>query len=226
MRSLSKHRLRGVVHKPGDLVLTHIPRVKKGVTTRLRYQTVGPFEVLPHTFPPTASNGSYNVYNLRHLGTGAKTTVNVRQIMPYVSRSAHEADCPNDANATSPAVQPLPFNPQSNSFVLLPNEGGQAYQLLRIVSRDGDAVTAQYLNTTDKKRLKHFRLVWQHDTKSEIQSNRKPSNKGYRAWTDHFATADFNQREASPVQIGTGANGNHFNLSAAEVQATLKAPAL
>jgi len=219
-RIRTEKQLYSVKHMPGDLVLTHIPRVKKGITTRLRYQTIGPFEVLEHNSPPSP-DGSFNVYRLKHLGSGQETTVNVRQILPYISRKAHEATAKKLPTPT-PSNKTTLFDPKIGEFVLLPNEGGVAYQLLRVVDREGNhEVTAQYLNTTNKDRLTRFRSCWQHDSKCELQSNAPPKNKGYTAWTDTFDMGELCQRVIKPVKIGAAPNGAWFNLSKNEVQRTL-----
>ena len=62
-------KFRIVHHKEGSLVNVTRPITKKGGTSRLIYQAIGPFEVLGHNSPPN-SDGSFNVYKLRHLGTG------------------------------------------------------------------------------------------------------------------------------------------------------------
>ena len=215
--------LRSIVYYPGDLVLMHIPRVKKGITTRLRYQTTGPFEVQPHASHVTPnSDGSYNTYRVRHLGSGQETTANVRQILPCISKTAHLQDAHNTDFATPPVVPP--FDPHPGSFVLLPNEGGVPYHLLKVLTRDDRIVHAQFLNTNDTQRLKRFRLCWQHDSKPEIQSNRQHNAHGYRAWADDFAIDELCQLEVQPTKIGATPSGNWFNLRKTAVAKALATP--
>jgi hypothetical protein len=122
--------------------------------------------------------------------------------------------------AKKPTVQPaqaeIQFDPQPGSFVLLPNEGGCAYQLLRVTARDGDGVTAQYLNTTEKTRLRNFRYCYYHPDKKEIQSMHAVNNKGYEKWSDEFTVQDFCQMEIMAVKSPVG-----FSLKRSEVNDVL-----
>jgi hypothetical protein len=228
-RERAAKELRSIVYGQGDLVLMHIPRTKKGTTTRLRYQTIGPFEVLPHLHLSRANaDGSFNTYRLRHLASGQETTANVRQILPYISRAAHDHLQP-PTHLPASVTPPAKFDPQPGSFVLLPNEGGVPYHLLQVLSRDGEDVVAQYLNTTQKKRLSGFRLCWQYTgagTQPEIQSNAQPTKKNYTAWNDNFVIAEFCQREVNPEKIGTKAVTSFFTLKKTDVSETLKHPPL
>jgi transposase InsO family protein len=203
---LDADRVRYIIsYEPGALVHVHVPRLKKGVTTRLRYQTIGPFEVLEHNSPPNP-DGSYNVYRLRHLGTGNEDTYNVKQILPYISRVAHEKAI-LDKPSTTPVQANVDFDPKPGAFILLPNCGGKAYQLLKVLHRDNDSVTAHYVNTTDKQRLRNFKFCWQHPTDLEIQSNFAITKKGYTKWSDEFLTSEFCQIE---IPVRKDALGFHL----------------
>ena len=184
---------------------------------------MGPFEVLPHISTPS-SDGTFNVYRLRHLGSGEETTANVRQMLPYISRAAHDAQ--TTTTPTPSAVPTAVFVPEAGSYVLLPNEGGVPFQLLKITDVDGHVLTAQYLNTTDKHRRRRFRLCWQHDSELEMQPNTQPQQPGYTPWLDTFARADFCQRSVVPTKIGQSASGSWFNLPKSEIDATLACPPL
>ena len=80
---------RVIHHAAGSLVNVSRPVTRKGETSRLLYQTIGPFKVLGHASPPN-SGGGYNVYRLEHLSTGKVTTFNVRDIVPFISNEAYE----------------------------------------------------------------------------------------------------------------------------------------
>jgi hypothetical protein len=216
--------LYGLSYQPGDLVLMHIPRVKRGVSARLRYQTTCPYQVLPH-LPASRPNpdGSYNTYRVKHLGSGNETTVNVRQMLPYISQEAHSLQTPATPAAAPDSQEvgePVEFDPGPGDFVLLPNQDGVPFHLLQIVSRDGRMTEAQYLNTTQATRERGFRLCWQHDTEKEVQANLKPRKKGYEAWTDDFAIEEFCQKVIKPKKLGAG-TCVCYNLSKAEIRATL-----
>ena len=73
-----KYRI--VHHAAGSLVNVTRPITRKGETSRLLYQTIGPFKVLPHKSAPN-SGGSYNVYSLEHLGTGMSIHEDYRYAM-------------------------------------------------------------------------------------------------------------------------------------------------
>ena len=164
----------------------------------------------------------------------------MRQILPYIravarrhptdhdsatAAASDDPDCP-ELTSTTPTATCPPFDPQPGSFVLLPNEGGQPYQLLRITERDGHGVKAHYLNTTDKERRRRFRLCWQHDTELERQHNTKPRHSGYTAWIDDFGISDFCQRTILPTKVGHSPAGSWFNLPTQEIRRTLAHPPL
>ena len=113
--------------------------------------------------------------------------------------------------------------------MLLPNEGGVPYHLLQVLARDGDDVVAQYLNTTQKKRLAGFRLCWQYNgagTQPEIQSNAKPTKKHYEPWSDNFVIAEFCQREVYPEKKGSKASTSFLTLKKTDITEVLKHPPL
>jgi hypothetical protein len=146
--------------------------------------------------------------------------MNVRQLMPYLSASDAEHR-PTLLSPPTPTVQsveaPVVFDPQPGAFVLLPNEGGCAYQLLRITDRDASSASAQYLNTTEKTRLKNFRYCYYHPDKKEIQSMYAVTNKGYEKWIDEFDIADFCQSEVTVNKTPTG-----FQLKRSDINEVLK----
>ena len=227
-RFKADQELYSLVYHPGDLVLMHIPRVKKGISSRLRYQTTGPYEILEHqTSARRNQDGTYNTYRIKHLGSGQQTTANVRQLLPYISRQAHDVN-QFEENETRPSPTPLnkestneAFDPQPKDFVLLPNQDGVPYHLLQITHRDGRTVEAQYLNTSQGRRERGFKLCWEHPDKPEIQSNTKPPQKNYGPFIDDFTIEEFCQRCIAPSSLGSGRN-QCWNLNKKEIQKTLQ----
>ena len=216
-------------HAPGSLVLLHRPITRKEQTTRLLYQTVGPFEVTGKL--PNQDPSKCNAYYLKNIGTGKVTPHNVRDILPYISSEAYAAKTDDDAHqgahTAPPAMNPGvddSFDPQAGDWLLLPNFGGVKYHLLKVVERLGDRVKAWYYNTPNSKRLTLFCSVYSHASKPEIQSNRKPTQKGYSPHVDTIPIADFNQTTYSHKHISSTKAG--YKLNRKEVDRVLSYPPL
>ena len=225
--SADKHRYT-MTYDVGDLVLVHTPRIRTGVAARLTYQSTGPYEVLPPN-PQIRPNpdGSYNVYRLRHLASNKIITSNVRQMMPYISRAAHEAEKGTILSSADEPDKPEPFEPDEGDFLLLPQSDRKIkHHLLQVLNRDGDEVVAQYYNTTRPNRLVNFKKCWAHPTKMEIQSMQRPKFAGYEPWTDTFVITDFCQSIARPIRIGTKRVTYSYRLAPKEVARLLKRPPL
>jgi hypothetical protein len=181
----------------GDLVLLWRPIYKKGISSRLLYQTIGPYEVVGHPKP--------NIYSLVKLGTKnvdeKASSHNVSEMCPYITKEHYEEQQekakPPAPDATGAAVDAaadaVAFDPQSGDFLLLPNFGGTPYHLCKVTDVNGDRISFHYYNTTSPKRLNNFRPCWQHAKLKEAQSLSKPKLKGYTPMTDTIQVNEFCQ---------------------------------
>lgn len=232
-RIAQEKKLYSTMYQKGDLVLVRLQRFRPGVATRLRYQSSGPWEVLgPPRKAKPREDGSHNAYRLRHLASGKEMISNVKYILPYISKEAFQAlpsnsekegeDSSPDSNEAAPV-----FEPKEGSFVLLPNnEDEKPWFLLKVLEKDGERLTCQYLNSTSSNPLRGQRLCWKHSQKAEIQSNRPPAQAGYMPWTDVFLCAELCQREMSLKPVGTGKYPKCYLVPPAELASCLEHPAL
>jgi hypothetical protein len=92
------------------------------------------------------------------------------------------------------------------------------------VERLGDRVKAWYYNTPNSNRLTLFRSVYSHAFKPKIQSNRKPTQKGYSPHVDTIHIADFNQTTYRHKHISFTKAG--YKLNRKEVDRVLSYPPL
>ena len=226
-------KFRVVHHKEGSLVNISRPITKKGETSRLLYQAIGPFKVLGHSSPPN-SDGSYNSYRCEHLGTGRVSSFNVRDIIPYISVEAYEQEKArasqaelNEEEVEKEEYKKDPdFDPKEGDFLLFPNFGDVPYHLVQVTGRPfKDAVTFSYFGVSkqNKKRLVGFQQVWNHEdaSKPEIQQNAPVKLKGYKIVDHEVLLSEFCQEVIVPVEYGPPTN-RKFKLKYSDVQEVLK----
>ena len=210
-----------VTHEKGDLVLIKAPVYKKGKTSRLLYQSVGPFEVIGPASSPN-KDGSFNVYRLRHLTSDKIVTYNVELIVPYISRRMHyELQENAEAERVDQGISTLSnptFDPQPNDFLLLPDFGGVPYHLVQVqsVEDDGD-VNFLYLNTSDKERKVRFRWVYTHESDLEIQAM-TCNRKGYIKEVHTAPSGVFCQH---PVAVEKKPGSIGYSLKAKDIKEVL-----
>ena len=214
-------------HAAGSLVNVSRPVTRKGETSRLLYQTIGPFKVLGHASPPN-SGGGYNVYRLEHLSTGKVTTFNVRDIVPFISSGAYERVLEEQQEEkeedSDEALADEDFDPQPGDFLLFPNFQDVPYHLIRVKTRPfTDHITFNYygVKKTNKTRLKGWQLVWTHPSKSELQSNSEVKLKGYEVADVELPLTAVCQKVIVPVEY-TYCGKNYFRLKKADVKDVLK----
>ena len=206
-----------VSYEKGDLVLIRAPVTKKGQTSRLLYQAMGPFEVIGPASSPD-DDGAYNAYKLRHLTSNNVTSYNVMNMHPYISRTAHTkiVEQKRSDNEQTGVVekQNFSFEPQPGDFLLFPNFNSVAYHLVQVAEVANGDVSFHYYNTSDKKRLRRFRKVWTSPVEAkEIQSMTKPAQKG---WTQDLHSADvgeFCQMQIPTTLGGTSGAGRHLTVA-------------
>ena len=203
------------------------PITKKGETPRLIYQAIGPFEVLGHNSPPN-SDGSFNVYKLRHLGTGRVAAYNVKDIVPYISKEAYEQDQEETAQEAKEDEEEIlenqDFDPKEGDFLLFPNFGNVRYHLIRVISRPyDDEIKFCYYGVpkTNKKRLTGFQRVWTHPTKPEIQQNAECNLKDYSVSEHDLPLSEVCQKVIEPISYMTKGR-MCFKLRAEDVKNVLK----
>ena len=220
-------KYRVVRHEEGSLVNVVRPITKKGETSRLLYQAMGPFEVLRHNSPPN-SDGSYNVYRLKHLGTGREAAYHVKDIIPYISKQAYEQEkeeiAVEAAEEETEVLENAEFDPQVGDFLLFPNFGNVKYHLIRVMSRPfEDEIKFCYYGVpkSNKKRLNGFQQVWTHPTKPEVQQNAECKLKDYAAVQHDLPLNEVCQKVIKPdTHVSKGRLC--FKLKAADVKDVLR----
>ena len=215
-----------VYHAPGSLVNVSRPITKKGETSRLLYQTMGPFEVAGQ------ANKSANVCKLKHLGTGKIQSFNVRDIMPFISKGAYEREIEEqqeEEKADDGEVKTDDsFDPQPGDFCLFPNFQDVDYHLVQVASRPfPDEMTVHYYGVpkSNKKRLTGFSKVWTHESKPEVQTNAECKLKDYKLVSHELMISDVCQKVIVPVLYSRGKK-DYFKLKPADVKDVLKYRAL
>ena len=217
-----------ITYKIGDLVLVYRPTVKKGVTRKLLYKGVGPYEVISNPHP--------NVYKLRRMGTSQISTHNVRDICPYISR-AHFMKRVEDKQDVPDQDTQLPetLDPKPGDYLLFPGTISDAerkselrdedlpFYLCKVVSYDVDtgSVHIQYYNTYSKAkrpRVQGYYPCWKHESTAVEQFAAKCPKK-------HLAVEDpdIPLEEFCPVKITPmrGKRGS-VNLKKEQVRRALK----
>lgn len=231
LNASADEKLRVIHHAPGSLVNVSRPITKKGQTSRLLYQTIGPFEVMGHASPAN-TDGSYNVFKLKHLSTGKEQSFNVRDIVPFISREAYEKVLEEEREEEKAEDEEVcsndKFDPQPGDFCLFPNFQDVPYHLVRCVSRPfPDAMMMQYYGVSkqNKKRLKNFAKVWTHESEPEVQTNGECKKEGYTAEEHYLPLESLCQKVIVPVSYVTKGQ-TLFKLKAADVKEVLKYKAL
>ena len=227
LNATADEKLRVIHHAPGSLVNVSRPITKKGQTSRLLYQTIGPFEVMEHASPAN-TDGSYNVFKLKHLSTGKEQSFNVRDIVPFISKEAYEKVLVEEQEEEKAEDEEVcsndNFDPQPGDFCLFPNFQDVPYHLVRCVSRPfPDAMMMNYYGVSkhNKKRLKNFAKVWTHDSKPEVQTNGECKRVGYAAEEHYLPLESLCQKVIVPVSYMTKGQPL-FKLKAADVKDVLK----
>jgi hypothetical protein len=200
----------------GDLVLLARPVIgsrKRGTTTRLLFQNIGPFEVMEYI--------GNNAYRLRKLGTDTVTTHNVKYMNPYLTKSAYEKQTLPLVDPDAPQVVIPPYSPMPGDFMLFTGLSGSdvPYHLVTILEyhTDSEEVEFTYLNnSTTTGHLRNFRPVWTAIDQVEKQQMRAP--KGNYSRAPHSAHRDHFCWTSIPVQK----TSNGFNLTALNVRKAME----
>jgi hypothetical protein len=168
-----------LTYSVGDLVLLARPVIgskKKGTTTRLLFQNIGPFEVMEYL--------GNNTYRLRKLGTDSITTHNVKYMNPYLTKAAHEKQTLTKADPDAETVAIPAYVPQPGDFMLFVGlaSADVPFHLVEVIEfhSDSDDVEFYYWNnSTSSGMLRNYRPVWSAPDQKEIQSMSKPPQKNY-----------------------------------------------
>ena len=190
-------------HDQGDMVFVHRPICKKGKTSRLLFQNIGPFEVVEPGCPANA-NGSYNAYKLKCIATGKISPFNVRDISPYLKKNElremnEEKDAEDDGNENEELQLVNPeFSPVVGDFLLFTGFKDVQFHLIRVTAPVEDGIVKfHYFNTISSKRLVGFAKVWTHQSKKEIFANSIMGN-GYECEEHEVAVSDVAQKVIVP----------------------------
>jgi hypothetical protein len=192
----------------GDLVYVHRPIAKKGQTSRLLYQNMGPFEVVAPASPPNV-HGFYNAYTLRNLATGAESPFGVKDIHPYLKKgevAEMEAEKEEDEEAKGDdgeleVLMDEDFQPQTGDFLLFAGFQGVDYHLVRVTSIPNDEILKfNYFNTLSKGRLTGFAKVYTHESEKEILTNMYLNKPGYESEEHEVALDDLCQKVIVPEE--------------------------
>ena len=193
-------------HDEGDLVFVHRPICKKGKTSRLLFQNIGPFQVVGPACPANV-NGGYNAYRLRNLATDKVSPFNVRDVSPYLKKKEaqemeeekEECDSECDDDAEDAPLVNSDFAPEVGDFLLFTGFKDVAFHLIQMTAPVEDGTLKfKYFNTTSAKREVGFAKVWTHPTKKEIFSNASEV-KGYESEEHEVAVGDVAQKVIVPV---------------------------
>ena len=187
-----------LTYSVGDLVLLARPVIgskKKGTTTRLLFQNIGPFEVMEYI--------GNNAYRLRKLGTDAITTHNVKYMNPYLTKAAHEKQTLTKADPDANTVAIPAYVPQPGDFMLFVGLASSdvPFHLVEVLEfhSDSDDVEFYYWNnSTSSGMLRNYRPVWSAPDSKEIQSMSKPPQKNY-VKVAHTAHRDYFCWSSIPV---------------------------
>ena len=167
----------------GELALRWTANPKVGVYGKLAYKTTGPYEITAkHPRNP-------DVYALRplHQPNAEPKMVHIRELVPYITRAAHEKEEQTDVDQEADEVLEV----KVGDHLLLKN--GQRDFLTKVLARSGPYVTIQYYNTAGADKDKELKLVWYRQNPGadgeeyqEIFADKlttKQQKDGYVAWT-------------------------------------------
>ena len=172
-----------VKYNTGDLCLVSRPVLGnriKGTATRLRYQHIGPFEVIE-------ARGSSS-YLLKKLGTNTTSAHHVRNMSPYLTKEAYETEVVKPAledAAANAATGAKAIIPKVGDFLLYTGHGStdRPWYLVKVTAyfQDDEHVNFHYYNTRRKAKLPlvGHRPVWIKPNKPEVQAMLQPD--GYTA---------------------------------------------
>ena len=220
-----------MIHEEGSFVLVNRPITKKGETSRLLYQCIGPFEVVGPACP-ASPDGSYNAYKLKCLATGKVSPFNVTDIHPYLEKGekgnwekeeGEEEEEKEDGLEWS-EEELEGFDPQEGEFLLFPGFNNVPYHLIRVVDRpDSDTISFHYYGKPVKeKKASEYAKVWTHDTESkEMQSNQKVIKKGYRTVVHSIPIEDVCQKVIVPEEYRKKSK-SFFRMTQSQVDGVLR----
>ena len=194
----------------GELALRWTANPKVGVYGKLAYKTTGPYEITAvHPRNP-------DVYALRplHQPNAEPRMVHIRELVPYITRAAHEKEEQTDVDHEADAVLEV----KVGDHLLLKN--GQRDFLTKVLARSGPYVTIQYYNTAGADKDKELKLVWYRQNPGadgeeyqEIFADKlttKQQKDGYVAWTEQIHLHLFYQRIVEPKDMKIKPNGRHI----------------
>ena len=202
-------------HLTGSLVIVNRPIVKKGQTSRLVYQCIGPFEVVGPACPPN-SDGSFNAYRLKCLATEKISPFNVTDIHDYLEPGEkgnwegeeEEKEEQEEEEKQEEEEEKEEFNPGVGDFLLFPNFGDVKYHLIQVTGRPSNEMLAfNYFGTTSKDRLTKFAKVWTHEEKPEIQSNQLVIKAGYEVEEHELPIEEVCQKVIIPKEYKEKGSG-------------------
>jgi hypothetical protein len=212
----------------GDMCYVHRPITKKGGTSRLLYQNIGPFEVVGPGCPPNV-DGSCNAYRLRCLATDKTKTYNVKDIHPYLSKAEKQefessdlcdAEEKEGEDERPPTIE---FDPVKGDFLLITNFGDVEYHLIQVTDRPtSESIEFIWYGTTHKQRLTGFAKVWTHSSEPEIHSNASSVLAGYEIKRHTIPIEEVCQKTIVPVKDKTNKIKILYKLRRADVQDVLR----
>ena len=193
----------------GDLCFVHRPITKKGQTSRLLYQNIGPFEVMGPACPPNV-DGSCNAYKLRCLATDRTSSFNVKDIHPYLKkdeRKGNEGKVQDDEEGKDEErdedeeIKFDDFDPVEGDFLLFANFQNVEFHLIQVVERPtSESIKFIYYGTTATSRRTGWAKVWTHDSKQEVHSNSKVMLGGYKVVEHTIPIEEVCQKVIFPVR--------------------------
>ena len=131
-------------YEVGEYALRWTANPRVGVYGKLASKTTGPYEITArHPRNP-------DVYALRplHQPNAEPKMVHIRELVPYITRAAHEKQEQTDVDQEADAILEV----KVGDHLLLKN--GPRGFLTKVLSREGPYVTVHYYNTKNKDKDK------------------------------------------------------------------------
>ena len=209
-QSIVRQKQYSYAYDVGELALRWTANPKVGVYGKLAYKTTGPYEVVAkHPRNP-------DVYALRPLAkpNADPTMVHIRELVPYITRDAHEKQEQTDVDQEADAILEV----KVGDHLLLKN--GPRDFLTKVLSREGPYVTVHYYNTKNKDKDKELKLVYyrqnpdvegEHYEEIYVDSlSTAKQTQGWAPWTEQIHLHLFYQRIVEERDMKIKPTGRHI----------------
>ena len=209
-QSIVRQKQYSYAYDVGELALRWTANPKVGVYGKLAYKTTGPYEVVAkHPRNP-------DVYALRPLAkpNADPTMVHIRELVPYITRDAHEKQEQTDVDQEADALLEV----KVGDHLLLKN--GPRDFLTKVLSREGPYVTVHYYNTKNKDKDKELKLVYyrqnpdvegEHYEEIYVDSlSTAKQTQGWAPWTEQIHLHLFYQRIVEERDMKIKPTGRHI----------------